>query len=73
VQLIRLLERDAMSHFHAAAASRLPTDRFGDFFKLRHERWADEYSSPIMDSLVDGHLQRVAERLATDDSLQGSR
>lgn len=122
VQLIRLLERDALSHFHAPSASRLPTDRYDEFFKLdtyrifiegayacgfvcrdlnpdnpleteraraaeaiaswsfvelrqyvhylvRHERWADGYSSPIMDSLVEGHLQRVADRLETDDSL----
>ena len=38
-------------------------------YLLRHERWADGYSSPIMDSLVEGHLQRVAERLETDGSL----
>ena len=122
VQLIRLLERDALSHFRVPAASRLPKDRSGEFFKLesyrifiegayacgfvcrdlnpdnplesereraaaaidgwrfpeirqyvhyllRHERWADGYSSPIMDSLVEGHLQRVADRLETDDSL----
>ena len=122
VQLIRLLERDALSHFHAPAASRLPMDRFDEFFKLeayrifiegayacgfvcrdlnpdnplesertraaeaiagwtfaqlrqyvhylvRHERWADGYSSPIFDSLTEGHLQRVADRLTTDDSL----
>jgi len=122
VQLIRLLERDALSHFRVPAAARLPRERCGEFFKLetyrifiegayacgfvcrdlnpdnpleteraraaeaiagwtftelrqyvhylvRHERWADGYSSPIMDSLVDGHLQRVAERLETDASL----
>jgi hypothetical protein len=122
VQLIRLLERDALRHFRVPASSRLPKDRCGEFFKLesyrifiegayacgfvcrdlnpdnplesereravaaidgwrfpeirqyvhyllRHERWADGYSSPIMDSLVEGHLQRVAERLETDDTL----
>ena len=36
---------------------------------VRHERWADGYSSPIMDSLIEGQLQRVAERLETDDTL----
>jgi hypothetical protein len=38
-------------------------------YLVRHERWADGYSSPIMESLADGHLQRVAGRLETDDSL----
>lgn len=122
VQLVRLLERDTVSHFRVPAASRLPADRFDELFKLaayriviegayacgfvcrdlnpdnplateraraaeaiagwsfaelrqyvhylaRHERWADGYSSPIMDSLIDGHLQRVADRLETDGSL----
>jgi hypothetical protein len=36
---------------------------------VRHERWADGYSSPILDALVAGHLQQVADRLETDDSL----
>ena len=122
VQLIRLLERDALRHFCVPTAARLPTGRFDEFFKLesyrifiegayacgfvcrdlnpdnpletararaaeaiagwtfaelrqyvhyliRHERWADGYSSPIMGSLIEGHLQRVADRLETDDSL----
>lgn len=38
VQLVRLLEREALSHFHAPAASRLPTDRFDEFFKLEAYR-----------------------------------
>jgi len=38
-------------------------------YLVRHERWADGYSSPILDSLVAGHLQQVADRLETDDSL----
>lgn len=38
-------------------------------YLIRHECWADGYSSPIMDSLIEGHLQRVADRLETDDSL----
>jgi hypothetical protein len=38
-------------------------------YLVRHERWADGYSSPIFDSLTEGHLQRVADRLTTDDSL----
>ena len=122
VQLVRLLERDALGHFRVAVASRLPTDRHAEFFKLeayrifiegayacgfvcrdlkpdnplegagdaaadfiahwsfpqlrqyvhylvRHERWADGYSSPILESLAAGHLQQVADRLETDDSL----
>ena len=38
-------------------------------YLVRHERWADGYSSPILDSLAAGHLQQVADRLETDDSL----
>jgi hypothetical protein len=125
VQLVRLLEREALAHFRVPTASRLPSDRFGDFFKLeayrvfvegayacgfvcsdlepdnplesertrpadaidawpfpvirqyvhyllRHERWADGYSSPILQALIAGHLQRVADRLERDDSLYGS-
>jgi hypothetical protein len=122
VQLVRLLEREALTHFRVQVAARLPRDRFTDFFKLdayrifiegayacgfvchdlkpdspleadragatatiarwtfpqlrqyvhylvRHERWADGFSSPILESLADGHLQQVADRLETDDSL----
>lgn len=122
VQLVRLLEREAREHYRVPVASRLPRDRFAEFFKLeayrifiegayacgfvcrdlkpdnpleterarpseaiagwsfaqlrqyvhylvRHERWADGFSSPILDSLVAGHLQQVADRLATDESL----
>lgn len=122
VQLIRLLERDALAHFRVPVASRLPTERFAEFFKLeayrifiegayacgfvcrdlkpdnplegrggraadviagwtfpglrqyvhylvRHERWADGYSSPILEALAAGHLQQVADRLETDASL----
>jgi hypothetical protein len=122
VQLVRLLEREALQHFRVPVASRLPRDRFGEFFKLeayrifiegayacgfvcsdlkpespleterdrpveaiarwsfpvirqyvhylvRHERWADGYSSPIFESLADGHLQQVVDRLEKDDSL----
>lgn len=121
-QLIRLLERDALAHFRVPVPSRLPRDRFEDFFKLdsyrlfiegayacgfvcrdlrpdnpletereqparaiagwafpgvrqyvhylvRHEVWAGHFSSPIFAALVDGHLQQVADRLDTDDSL----
>lgn len=38
-------------------------------YLVRHERWADGFSSPILDALVAGHLQRVADRLGTDESL----
>ncbi|MCM2312284.1 MAG: hypothetical protein NDI84_12865 [Steroidobacteraceae bacterium] len=122
VQLIRLLEREALAHFRVPTASRLPKDRQGEFFKLdayrifiegayacgfvcrdlkldnpleavgdrtseviagwsfpalrqyvhylvRHERWAEGFSSPILESLAAGHLQQVADRLETDDSL----
>lgn len=122
VQLVRLLEREALNHFRVPVASKLPKDRFAEFFKLeayrifiegayacgfvcrdlkpdnplegereraaaliagwsfpelrqylhylvRHERFADGYSSPILESLVAGHLQQVADRLESDDSL----
>jgi hypothetical protein len=41
-------------------------------YLLRHERWSDGYSSPILEALAQGHLQRVAERLERDDSLYAS-
>ena len=122
VQLVRLLEREALNHFRVPVASKLPKDRFAEFFKLeayrifiegayacgfvcrdlkpdnplegqreraasvvagwtfpelrqyvhylvRHERFADGYSSPILESLIAGHLQQVADRLESDDSL----
>ena len=122
VQLVRLLEREALNHFRVPVASKLPKDRFAEFFKLeayrifiegayacgfvcrdlkpdnplegererataviaawsfpelrqyvhylvRHERFADGYSSPILESLIAGHLQQVAGRLESDDSL----
>lgn len=122
VQLIRVLEREALTHFRAPVAARLPRERFTDFFKLeayrvfiegayacgfvcndlkpdnpleseraratgtiagwtfpqlrqyvhhlvRHERWADGFSSPLFAALADGHLQQVADRLDQDDSL----
>jgi hypothetical protein len=122
VQLVRLLERDALQHFRVPVHARLPQERFAELFKLdayrillegayacgfvcgdlkpdnpleaarerpleaidgwafpqlrqyvhylvRHERWADGYSSPIFDALVNGFLQRVADRLEHDDSL----
>lgn len=122
VQLVRMLERDALQHFRVPVVSRLPKDRHADFFKLesyrvfiegayacgvvcvdlkpdnplerargseaeaiarwpfsqlrqylhyllRHERWADGYSSPILESLSNGYLQQVADRLEKDDTL----
>lgn len=122
VQLVRLLERDALQHFRVPVVSRLPRDRHVDFFKLesyrvfiegayacgfvcadlkpdnplersrgseaeaiarwpfgqlrqylhyllRHERWAEGYSSPILESLANGYLQQVADRLEKDDTL----
>jgi hypothetical protein len=122
VQLVRLLEREALNHFRVPVAARLPKGRFPEFFKLeayrifiegayacgfvcrdlkpdnplegereraaeviagwsfpqlrqyvhylvRHERFADGYSSPILESLVAGHLQQVANRLESSDSL----
>lgn len=122
VQLVRMLERDALQHFRVPVVSRLPKDRHVDFFKLesyrvfiegayacgfvcadlkpdnplerargseaeaiarwpfgqlrqylhyllRHERWADGYSSPILESLSNGYLQQVADRLEKDDTL----
>jgi len=38
-------------------------------YLVRPERFADGYSSPILESLVAGHLQQVASRLESDDSL----
>ena len=38
-------------------------------YLVRHERFADGYASPILESLVAGHLQQVANRLESDDSL----
>jgi len=122
VQLIRLLESEALGHFRVPVAARLPRERFAEFFRLeayrvfiegayacgfvcrdlqpdnpleaerdraadaiagwsfaqlrqyvhylvRHERWADGFSSPILDALAAGHLQQVADRLQTDESL----
>lgn len=122
VQLVRLLEREALNHFRVPVAAKLPRDRFAEFFKLeayrvfiegayacgfvcrdlkpdnplegererasaviagwsfpeirhyvhylvRHERFADGYSSPILESLIAGYLQQVADRLESDDSL----
>jgi hypothetical protein len=122
VQLVRLLERDALGHFRVPVAAKLPKDRFAEFFRLeayrifiegayacgfvcrdlkpdnplegereraaiviggwsfpelrqyvhylvRHERFAGGYSSPILESLIAGHLQQVADRLESDDSL----
>jgi hypothetical protein len=122
VQLIRLLEREALTHFRVPVAARLPRERFAEVFKLeayrlfiegayacgfvcgdlkpdnpleaerdrptetiagwsfpnlrqyvhylvRHERWADGFSSPIFAALAEGHLQQVADRLDTDSSL----
>ena len=47
------------------------------FFELRHyvhtllrsERWADGYSSPIFEALIQGMLQAISRRLANDDAL----
>ncbi|MEX3690359.1 hypothetical protein AB3X91_17425 [Paraburkholderia sp. BR14263] len=47
------------------------------FFELRHyvhtllrsERWADGYSSPILEALIQGVLQAISRRLANDDTL----
>ncbi len=122
VQIIRLLEREALLAFRVPVAARLPTDRHVEFFRLeayrifvegayacgfvcgdlapdnpleshrgretraieawtfpelrqyvhhlvRHERWSDGYSSPILEALAQGHLQRVADRLERDDAL----
>jgi len=122
VQLVRLLEREALNHYRVPVAARLPRDRHAEFFKLdayrifiegayacgfvcrdlkpdnpleserdrpaeaiagwsfaqlrqyvhylvRHERWADGFSSPILEALAAGHLQQVADRLETDESL----
>ena len=122
VQLVRLLEREALAHFRVPIAAKLPKDRYAEFFRLeayrifiegayacgfvcrdlgpdnplegargraaaaiagwsltelrqylnyliRHERFASGYSSPILDALIAGHLQQVAERLESDESL----
>lgn len=122
VQLVRLLEREALAHYRVPVAAQLPPDRHAEFFRLeayrifiegayacgfvcrdlrpdnplesereqpaqaierwsfaglrqyvhylvRHERWADGFSSPLLESLAAGHLQHVADRLETDGSL----
>ncbi len=38
-------------------------------FLLRSEKWADGYSSPILHAIRSGALQKVADRLESDDSL----
>lgn len=122
MQLIRLLEREALAAFRVPVAARLPHERHAEFFRLeayrifiegayacgfvcrdlkpdnplegererpavaiarwgfpvlrqyvhylvRHEVWADGYSSPILESLAAGHLQQIADRLETDSTL----
>lgn len=41
-------------------------------FLLRSEKWADGYSSPILHAIRSGALQKVADRLESDDSLYES-
>jgi hypothetical protein len=36
---------------------------------LRAERWADGYSSPILEAVMSGALREVAKRLESDESL----
>jgi len=60
-------ERDRAAAVIAGWA--FPELRLYVHYLVRHERWADGYSSPILDSLAAGHLQQVADRLETDDSL----
>jgi hypothetical protein len=36
---------------------------------LRSERWADGYSSPIFEALIQGVLRAIGHRLANDDAL----
>jgi len=51
------------------AAWTLPQLRQYVHYLVRHERFAEGYSSPILDSLIAGHLQQLADRLETDASL----
>lgn len=37
---------------------------------LREERWADGYASPIRETVANGALQLVAERLTSDQALR---
>ena len=53
----------------AIAAWTFPVLRRYVHYLVRHERWAEGYSSPIFDALIAGHLQQVADRLERDDRL----
>lgn len=60
-------ERDRAAE--AIAGWSFPVLRQYVHYLVRHERWADGFASPILESLAAGHLQQVADRLETDDSL----
>ena len=60
-------ERDRPAQ--AIAAWSFPQLRQYVHYLVKHERWADGFSSPILEALVAGHLQQVADRLESDDSL----
>jgi hypothetical protein len=63
------LEAERNRPAEAIAGWSLPQLRQYVHYLVRHERWADGFSSPILDALAAGHLQQVADRLETDDSL----
>lgn len=64
VQLVRLLEREALAHFRVPVASRLPRDRHAEFFRL------DAYRIFIEGAYACGF---VCRDLKPDNPLEGER
>jgi hypothetical protein len=63
------LEAERNRPAEAIAGWSFPQLRQYVHYLVRHERWADGFSSPILDAIAAGQLQQVADRLETDDSL----
>ena len=63
------LETERANAYQAIDGWSFPQLRQYVHYLVRHERWSNGYSSPILESLAQGHLQRVADRLERDDSL----
>jgi hypothetical protein len=63
------LETERSRAAEAIARWSFPELRQYVHYLLRHERWADGFSSPILAALVAGHLQQVGQRLDLDQSL----
>lgn len=64
-------ERDRQAQ--AIAGWTFPQLRQYVHYLVKHERWADGYSSPLLDALAAGHVQQIADRLESDDSLYEPR